>query len=188
MISLRYYSRDEDKLRDMPKEEADRYREELRKSGRTYDPDKVADIYSHGTNEEACLSNFSPASFELDGVPCASIEGFLQSLKTPDEEEQKRICSLKGKDAKKAGLAVPNFDGEHLYWKGKTINRFSEEYHTLVRRAYRARFEQDEEFRKALKNTKHKQLLHTLGNNDAKATILTTDEFIGFLRKLQREM
>lgn len=188
VISLHYYSCDEDKLRDMPKKEADRYREELQKSGRTYDPDKVVDIYSHGSFEESCLSNFYGIHFELDGVELASMEGFLQSLKTPDIKEQRRICSLIGKEAKNAGLATPNFDGEHLYWQGKTINRFKEEYHTLLRRAYRARFEQDGEFRNALKNTKHKKLMHTLGNNNHKETILTTDEFIGFLRELQEEL
>lgn len=177
-----------EQLRDMPDEQASAYMRELWKNHMTYDTDKVADIYSRGTYEEVCLSNFCRTDFMLDGVNVKSMEGFLQSLKTSDEDEQRRICSLQGKDAKKAGLAVMGFDGENLYWKGKTINRFSEEYHALVRRAYRARFEQDEDFRKALKATKNKKLLHTIGNNDPKATILTTDEFIGFLRALQEEL
>ena len=89
---------------------------------------------------------------------------------------------------KKAGLAVAGFDGKHLYWHGETIDRFSEQYHVLVRRAYHARFEQDNLFRKALMEAKNKQLLHTIGNNDPKVTILTVDEFIGFLQELQEKL
>ena len=183
-----FYSCYAEHLRDMPMEKAVPYMKELRENHKTYDADKVADIYSHGTREESELSNFCRSNFYFEGVLCVSMEGFLQALKTPNLNEQIRICGLKGKLAKKAGLAVPNFDGEHLFWKGNTFNRFSEEYHTLVRRAYRARFEQDEDFRCALKTSKHKKLIHTIGNNDPKSTILTTDEFIGFLRELQNEL
>ncbi len=161
---------------------------ELRNNHKTYDVDKVVDIYSNGTWEESELSNFCTSNFYFDGVLCVSMEGFIQALKTPDQNEQIRICGLKGNQAKRAGQTVPNFDGEHLFWKGETINRFSEEYHTLVRRAYHARFEQDEDFRNALKTSMHKNLIHTIGNNDPKITILTTDEFIGFLRELQNEL
>ncbi len=35
---------------------------------------------------------------------------------------------------------------------------------------------------------KNKQLLHTIGNNDPKVTILTVDEFIGFLQELQEKL
>ena len=112
----------------------------------------------------------------------------MQSLKTSNQEEQIHICSLAGKEAKKAGLAVAGFDGKHLYWQGETIDRFSEQYHVLVPRAYHARFEQDNLFRKALMEAKNKQLLHTIGNNDPKVTILTVDEFIGFLQELQEKL
>ena len=33
----------------------------------------------------------------IDGVECASMEGFLQSLKFSDPEMQKRVCTLVGK-------------------------------------------------------------------------------------------
>lgn len=188
MCYMPFYACYAERLWDMPMEEAVPYMKELRDNNNFYDADKVADIYSHGTREESVLSNFAKSNFYFEGVLCVSMEGFLQALKTPNLNEQIRICGLKGKLAKKAGLAVPNFDGEHLYWQGKTINRFSDEYHTLVRRAYHARFEQDEDFRCALETSKHKKLIHTIGNNDPKSTILTTDEFIGFLRELQNEL
>lgn len=164
------------------------YKKKFIEYGLWFDPKQTVDIYSRGDLEQRTLSNFDETDFKLDGVRIASMEGFLQSLKTPDIKEQKRICSLIGKKAKDAGLAVPNFDGEHLYWQGKTINRFSEEYHTLLRRAYRARFENDPLFREMLEESKNKKLIHSIGNNNSKETILTTDEFIGFLRELQEKV
>lgn len=182
------YARDVEKMKDMPFEQKILCRDELIKNNMCFDPNKVVDIYSHGNFCAYRLSNFSKTDFIFEDINVKSMEGFLQSLKTPNEEEQIYICSLEGKEAKKAGLAVAGFDGEHLYWKGKMIDRFSEEYHTLVRRAYRARFEQDNLFRVALERSKDKELLHTIGNNDPKETILTVDEFIGFLRELQAEL
>lgn len=39
------------------------------------------DIGSGTGYPSAALSNFAPHSFVIDGVECASMEGFLQSLK-----------------------------------------------------------------------------------------------------------
>ncbi len=36
----------------------------------------------------------------MDAVACASMEGFLQSLKYADVDTQKAICQLSGKEAK----------------------------------------------------------------------------------------
>ena len=59
---------------------------------------------SSGTGYPASsLSNFAPHEFEIDGVKCASMEGFLQSLKFQNPEMQKYVCSLVGKAAKFKG-------------------------------------------------------------------------------------
>ena len=47
------------------------------------------DIGSGTGYPSAALSNFAPHSFVIDGVECASMEGFLQSLKFQDPEMQK---------------------------------------------------------------------------------------------------
>ena len=49
------------------------------------------------------LSNFAPHPFVIDGVECASMEGFLQSLKFKEPEMQKHVCLLVGKAAKFKG-------------------------------------------------------------------------------------
>jgi predicted NAD-dependent protein-ADP-ribosyltransferase YbiA (DUF1768 family) len=49
------------------------------------------------------LSNFAPHPFILDGVECASMEGFLQSLKFKNPDMQRHVCTLVGKAAKFKG-------------------------------------------------------------------------------------
>ena len=54
-----------------------------------------------GTAYPSCaLSNFAPHPFIIDGVECASMEGFLQSLKFKSPEMQRHVCTLVGKAAK----------------------------------------------------------------------------------------
>ena len=180
----RIYASEREKISVMTDEEALAYRTELDNPDKSYSPEGVADIYSKGLWDEVYLSNFSETDFEFDGIQVKSMEGFLQSLKTNDEEKQIAICSLVGKDAKTVGSFNTEFDGSHLYWKGKPIDRFSEEYLTLLKRVYHARFEHDANFRKALEYTKNKKLIHTVGKSDPKETILTDSEFINLLSEL----
>ena len=182
----RIYASEREKISVMTNEEALAYRTELDNPDKSYSPEGVADIYSKGLWDEVYLSNFSETDFEFDGIQVKSMEGFLQSLKTNDEEKQIAICSLVGKDAKTVGSFNTEFDGSHLYWKGKPIDRFSEEYLTLLKRVYHARFEHDANFRKALEYTKNKKLIHTVGKSDPKETILTDAEFINLLSELQK--
>lgn len=51
----------------------------------------------------SALSNFAPHPFEIDGVQCASMEGFLQSLKFSSVEMQEYVCTLVGIKAKNKG-------------------------------------------------------------------------------------
>ena len=180
----RIYASEREKISGMTDDEVLAYRTELDDPDKSYSPEEVADIYSKGLWDEVYLSNFCETDFEFDGIQVKSMEGFLQSLKTNDEEKQIAICSLIGKDAKVVGSFIAGFDGIHLYWKGKTIDRFSEEYQTLLKRVYQARFEQDANFRKALEYTKNKKLIHTVGKSDPKGTILTDAEFISILSGL----
>ena len=81
------------------------------------------------------------------------MEGFLQSLKTSDRELQARICSLDGLRAKGMGKKlnkIRNYDFKHLFWNGKRYNRESKEYQDLLNRAYKARYDADDDFRFAL--------------------------------------
>lgn len=58
------------------------------------------DVFSSGAYPANVLSNFYPNAFVFDGVPCASMEGLLQSLKTKDPTLQRKVCGSVGKEAK----------------------------------------------------------------------------------------
>lgn len=151
------------------------------------------DIHSKGKWPSYALSNFYHNSFALDGVSCRSMEGFVQGLKCSDINEQLRICKMRGKRAKQFGQKVkgnPQYDIEtkDVYWAGTQINRHSTEFQKLMRRAYRAMFDQCPKFRDALKATGNKRLFHTIGNPDPHQTILTEKEFCDILTELRREL
>jgi hypothetical protein len=95
---------------------------------------QVIDVHSGKAFPSGVLGNSNPDGFSLDGVRLKSMEGFLQSLKTPDKQVQKRMQALSGSLAVKSGcLPDEDFDGRHLYWQDKTIDRFSDEYQQLLR-------------------------------------------------------
>src|SRR5258708_7422596 len=54
------------------------------------------DIKAKAPFPAGALSNFALHAFTFDGVHCASMEGFLQSLKIEDVREQERVCYLAG--------------------------------------------------------------------------------------------
>jgi hypothetical protein len=132
------------------------------------------------------LSNFTEHHFTLDGVECASMEGFLQSLKYLCPKKQREICKLTGKVAKEAG------DGKKLWkltqtavWQGKCYDRLSPEFRELIFRAYSAMYEQNAPFREALAASRGAKLCHSIGEPNPKKTILTEREFICMLYRLR---
>ena len=151
------------------------------------------DIHSKGKWPAYALSNFYHNLFMFDGVNCRSMEGFLQSLKCRNVDEQMAICGKPGKEAKIFGQHVkgnPLYDIESrgVFWNGRIINRHSEEYQTLLIDAYRAMFDQCPKFREALLATGNKRLYHTIGNTDPHKTILTERELCDILTELRTEL
>ena len=146
---------------------------------------EVIDIYSKGEYPSKVLSNFYPNCFDFDGVRCASMEGFLQSLKFRNPKKQIEICALTGITAKNAGLHKFwwKLTG-NLYWKGRKYKRESEEFFALRLEAYKA-LAQNETFNQALKDSGKAVLEHSLGGDDKRKTILTKEEFIGYLEYLR---
>ena len=149
---------------------------------------EVIDIYSKGEYPSNVLSNFSPNSFVFDGVKCASMEGFLQSLKFRNSKKQVEICALTGVTAKNAGQRKFwwRLTG-NLYWKGRKYKRVSEEFYNLRLEAYKA-LAKNETFRQALMDSKDAVLKHSIGKHDKRKTILTVEEFIGYLDYLRRRL
>ena len=127
------------------------------------------------------LSNFHPYQFEIDGVTCNSMEGFLQSLKFSNPVMQEYVCSLvKGKKKKW-------FKDQTLYWRGNPIKRDSEEYQDLLDRAFDA-LATNKKFQKTLLDTHNATLTHAMGKKKNSETVLTTQEFCSRLTKIREQL
>ena len=131
------------------------------------------------------LSNFAPNKFILDDIECASMEGWLQSTKFKEPEIQVEVCKLIGKSAKFRGKNRKWQRTQTLYWKGVEYPRKSQEYQDLLDKAYKALFDQNEGFRKALKATNNAVLTHSIGKAKESETVLTKQEFCSRLMKLR---
>lgn len=146
---------------------------------------EMIDIYSKGAYPADVLSNFSPNEFVVDGIECASMEGFLQSLKYRSVTKQKKVCGLAGKAAKEAGAKKFwwKITG-NLYWQGRRYKRSGDEFAALLSRAYHELLK-NEAFYTALTSTKGKILTHSIGKHDKRKTVLTEEEFIDILNELR---
>ncbi|MBQ7365170.1 MAG: hypothetical protein IJW46_06200 [Clostridia bacterium] len=150
----------------------------------------MADIRSDSCEPYCRLSNFYAHTFVLDGVVCASMEGFLQSLKVKNPKKQLAIVSLTGKTAKKVHRRkLSSFwwrlTGK-LYWQGVAYVRTSDAYQCLLDRAYAA-LNENEGFRLALRATGNEPLCHSIGKTDMRKTVLTEYELISRLVRLRDE-
>ena len=127
----------------------------------------------------AALSNFSPHPFVLDEVECASMEGFLQSLKFDKPHIQAEVCKLVGLAAKFRGKKRNKAwkSKQRLWWRGVEYDRHGPEYQALLDRAYRAMADQSESFRRALVATGKAVLSHSIGASKESDTVLTEREF-----------
>ena len=148
------------------------------------------DIRSGAGYPAAALSNFAPHRFVIDGVECASMEGFLQSLKFDKPHIQVEVCKLVGKAAKARGKARNDAwrRQQTLWWKGTPLKRTGTEYQDVLDRAYDALFEQSESFRKALAATGDAVITHSMGKRREAETVLTEREFCSRLMRLRSRL
>lgn len=135
----------------------------------------------------AALSNFAPHPFVIDGVECASMEGFLQSLKFKEPAMQIEVCKLVGKAAKFKGKKKKWWKTQTLYWNGVEYARDSEEYQELLDRAFDA-LAQNTGFQKALLATNNSTLTHSIGKSKEQETVLTKQEFCSRLMKIRNTL
>lgn len=146
------------------------------------------DIHSKSGYPATALSNFSPHPFVLDGIECASMEGLLQSLKFKGPDMQAHVCTLVGRAAKRKG-AGKNWqqNGHTLYWRGKPMDRMSEDYQEFLDRAFAA-LATNAGFRRALLATGDAQLTHSIGKSKKADTVLTEREFCSRLMRIRAEL
>lgn len=152
---------------------------------RTERKEILMDIGSKGSYPANKLSNFAPNGFTIDGVECASMEGFLQSLKFKNPDMQVEICKLVGIGAKRAGANKNWKRTQTLYWRGVEYKRDSKEYQELLNRAYNE-LSKNSAFRKALLSTSDATLTHSIGKSKMNDTVLTKQEFCSRLMSIRR--
>lgn len=146
----------------------------------------VLDIKSGGREGiTARLSNFTSRQFVFDGIPCASIEGVLQSFRFNDIERQREVCALSGGTAKKEGRTIDWRPAQLLYWQGVEYPRRSEAYQRLLDRLFLAVYIDNETFANDLQETGNRKLIHSVGRTDPSETLLTADEFCSRLTRLR---
>lgn len=145
------------------------------------------DIGSGNTYPAAALSNFSPHPFEIDGVLCNSMEGFLQSLKFKSPDMQREVCKLVGRAAKFKGRDKKWWMTQKLYWQGQELDRHSQEYQDLLDRAY-TELSKNTSFRKALLASGNSILTHSMGKTDESKTVLTVREFCSRLTRIREKL
>lgn len=133
------------------------------------------------------LSNFTEHHFEIDEIKCNSMEGFLQSLKFKEPAMQEYVCTLIGIKAKYKGKHKSWWKTQTLWWKGEQIDRHSQDYQSLLVKAYEA-LSSNSKFVKALLATDVAKLTHTIGNTDPRKTVLTRTEFISRLNMLRETL
>lgn len=142
------------------------------------------DIGSKGDYPANKLSNFAPNAFVIDGVECASMEGFLQSLKFKNPDMQVEICKLVGIGAKRAGRDKNWHRDQTLYWRGVPYKRDSQEYQDLLDRAYNE-LAKNTAFQRALLSTGDAVLTHSIGKRKQSETVLTRQEFCSRLTSIR---
>lgn len=132
------------------------------------------------------LSNFQDRPFIFDGVRCGGFEGIVQALKCPDIKHQRVICSLSGREAKKAGLEFNSWKkNQNLFWNGDSYDRCSRGYIMLITRIYDELYEQDETLRQDLLNLGNAKIWHSIGKPDMRDTTLTEIEMLFQIERLR---
>lgn len=137
----------------------------------------------------ANLSNFHPHSFTVDGVYCASMEGFLQSLKFKSVDMQVEVCKMVGFQAKRKGSGKNKQwkQSQMLHWQGLEYPRKSKEYQLLLDKAFDS-LAKNKKFQRALLATGNATLKHSIGRNKESDTVLTIREFCSRLTKIRTRL
>jgi predicted NAD-dependent protein-ADP-ribosyltransferase YbiA (DUF1768 family) len=106
------------------------------------------------------ISNFAHTPFTLDSLSYASVEGFWQGLKFPDDADRRRLAALHGSAAKDDGFYAPAAD--RISYLGQDIRVGTWDHWQLMERACHAKFDQDEAARAALLSTGKRPLVHQM--------------------------
>lgn len=106
------------------------------------------------------ISNLATTPFELDGERYLSVESFWQGLKFPSEAERQRLAGHEGPRARSEGLRQKY--EKSISYRGQEIAVGAWDHWQLMEKACRAKFQQNEEARRALLATGDRPLIHVV--------------------------
>ncbi|HEY9871235.1 MAG TPA: hypothetical protein V6D08_18890 [Candidatus Obscuribacterales bacterium] len=132
------------------------------------------------------LSNFAETPFVLDGVRYASVEGFYQSLRITDPVRRAQVSQLHGKEAKAAGNGFKT--ATHGEYRGEVFELGSPRHHEIVKRAIRAKLEQNPELARQFIETHPRPIIHNTGRPESKSTKYPGAVFSQTLMELRQEL
>lgn len=104
------------------------------------------------------ISNLAFAPFTLFEKQYASVEGFWQGLKFPDEKKRREIAILHGKEARKAGKEQEK--AESFEFEDRIVKTASPEHRKLMKLACYKKFSQNKNAQEALLSTGERTLEH----------------------------
>jgi len=137
------------------------------------------------STETDWLSNFAPTSFQVGEIQFASVEGFLQGIKFPEEDPRRTEAFRSvGINAKRLGRGA---ERKFVWWRGRKIVYRSVRHLALIQRAIRAKFEQNQDARKALIATEGMTITHDLGHPESPKTSLPSNIFCYILMKIREK-
>jgi len=144
-------------------------------------------VYSHSDDWRAlALANFGVFPYELDGVVCVSIEGFIQGIKfAPDDPVRVQAFQSHGWSAKHLGKGAGR---EWVWWNGQRLAYGSTEHHALIARAIRSKAAQNGGVRLALRACAGLVFRHDIGEPIPPTTSLPADVYCRILTELRDEL
>jgi len=111
-------------------------------------------FYRERDEPYGCFSNFSCHSFQVDGTPWRTVEHYFQAMKFPGTEHEDAVR-----------LAPAPMDAKKLGQTGPLRADWEEVKDDVMRRAVRAKFEQNPDIRAILLGTGDEELIEDAPND-----------------------
>ncbi|MDQ5934632.1 MAG: hypothetical protein QG574_1938 [Cyanobacteriota bacterium erpe_2018_sw_21hr_WHONDRS-SW48-000092_B_bin.40] len=129
------------------------------------------------------MSNFAHTPFVFRGREYASVEGFYQGIKFPEEEKRIKIAAMHGVYARSAGKKAKT---KQTTFDGQTFMMGSPEHHAVMKEAIRCKMEQHPEITKAFVATRPRPIIHDTGR-PARKSAFPVEVFCQIIGEMREE-
>lgn len=145
-----------------------------------------------GSSEEEVgqlMSNLAHTPFWFDEWFFESVEAFYIVLRTLDEAQRLELSKLHGHAAKNRGTKLKKkLKLTRTTWMGREFELGSPEHHELIKRAIKAKLEQNPALLRAFLSTAPRPIIHDTGWPESRFTQLPGIKFCAMLTELRAEL